>query len=477
MGSTGATGATGSDGDKGQKGDLGATGATGATGSTGANGSDGDKGQKGDLGVTGSTGATGATGSTGSNGSDGDKGQKGELGSTGATGSNGSNGSDGSDGDKGQKGELGSTGATGSTGSNGSDGDKGQKGELGVTGSNGSDGSDGDKGQKGELGVTGATGSNGSDGDKGQKGDLGATGTTGATGDKGEQGDITEPVTLTSSELEFQDGSSNTLITIADNGNRGSLEINHFSDLSNGLRFYRDTDGDGNIKITESGQNLFIRTATSGKYMKFLDTGELTVNSSTATVDATTYDMVVIDDFYATTVTATSVSSFTGMHKCIIEKSYLEVNASTGYIMLVDGMLLSLTGQVVKESVVQVIPYVRGACIENLKTIYGALYQGKLVEYDADNYLVYAIGLGEGQMWVTNMNGNVNLGDMIISSQIMGYGRRQDMDNDPYSTEPVVDSTVAKCIETVNWQDITDTITYGGRTYKKVLISVTFHCS
>jgi len=79
------------------------------------------------------------------------------------------------------------------------------------------------------------------------------------------------------------------------------------------------------------------------------------------------------------------------------------------------------------------------------------------------------MSIGEGVIWVTNSNGEIENGDYIESSVIQGYGRKQ--------TDDIMRSkTVAKCTEDINWSSVTDTIDYEGVTYKKCLVSCTFHC-
>ena len=67
---------------------------------------------------------------------------------------------------------------------------------------------------------------------------------------------------------------------------------------------------------------------------------------------------------------------------------------------------------------------------------------------------------GEGQVWVTNYNGEVSNGDYITSSAIAGYGMRQDDD--------ILHSyTVAKCVEEIDWGSIDITVSHDGTEYKK----------
>lgn len=77
--------------------------------------------------------------------------------------------------------------------------------------------------------------------------------------------------------------------------------------------------------------------------------------------------------------------------------------------------------------------------------------------------------LGDGLVLVTDANGPIENGDYITTSQIPGYGQKQDDD--------ILHSyTLGKAIQSVDWDNITDTIEFNGKRYKKCLIAVTYHC-
>ena len=77
--------------------------------------------------------------------------------------------------------------------------------------------------------------------------------------------------------------------------------------------------------------------------------------------------------------------------------------------------------------------------------------------------------IGEGLLWVTNRSGSIENGDYIVSSVITGYGQKQ-------SDDILRSCTVAKCTENIDWDNVTDTITYSGSQYKKYLTTCTYHC-
>jgi len=94
---------------------------------------------------------------------------------------------------------------------------------------------------------------------------------------------------------------------------------------------------------------------------------------------------------------------------------------------------------------------------------------GKNAPTGSTNRQLSTMSLGEGLMWLTNHNGNIENGDYIESSVIKGHGRKQDDDI-------LRSKTVAKCTETINWSEVTSSIQYSGSAYKKYLAAVTFHC-
>jgi hypothetical protein len=194
---------------------------------------------------------------------------------------------------------------------------------------------------------------------------------------------------------------------------------------------------------------------------------------------------------------STVVTSFTAGHDtaCLDEDE------------LMPGLIIESTGEVwfkPSASFETALPFTRLSNSNGSKTVFGVV-DGVPLKYDAtgsitnvrpeeerfikDGYLMtpaftgYAkhaptgsanrhlgtMSIGEGVMWVTNHNGNIENGDYIESSVIKGYGRKQDDDI-------LRSKTVAKCTETINWSEVTSSIQYSGSTYKKYLTAVTFHC-
>ena len=84
-------------------------------------------------------------------------------------------------------------------------------------------------------------------------------------------------------------------------------------------------------------------------------------------------------------------------------------------------------------------------------------------------------GVGDGALWVTNINGNITSGDYICASVVPGNGRKQD-DNCMYNY------TVAKAtmscdfdLNTSNYR--CEQIDFNGSSFLRAYIGVTYHCS
>jgi hypothetical protein len=75
--------------------------------------------------------------------------------------------------------------------------------------------------------------------------------------------------------------------------------------------------------------------------------------------------------------------------------------------------------------------------------------------------------LGEGRAWVSNINGDIEVGDYLTTSSIPGYGQRQDDDL-------LHSYTLGKVIEAVDWPSVTETVLIEGREIKVYLIAVTY---
>lgn len=75
--------------------------------------------------------------------------------------------------------------------------------------------------------------------------------------------------------------------------------------------------------------------------------------------------------------------------------------------------------------------------------------------------------LGEGRVWVTDQSGEIEAGDYITSSEIPGYGQRQ-------ADDLLHSYTLGKAIETIDWNQVTETVQHEGKTYRRYLLAVVY---
>lgn len=68
---------------------------------------------------------------------------------------------------------------------------------------------------------------------------------------------------------------------------------------------------------------------------------------------------------------------------------------------------------------------------------------------------------------MANINGEIQTGDYITTSNIPGYGQKQNDDL-------LHSYTLGKAIEDVDWDKVTETVEYNGEEYKIYLIAVIY---
>jgi hypothetical protein len=162
---------------------------------------------------------------------------------------------------------------------------------------------------------------------------------------------------------------------------------------------------------------------------------------------------------------------FTGGHEVILPGNF-PADAKPG-------MIVSVTGENRKRirenktSVHSNLPTVALAKRPNDKNVFGVfvreapLSQKHWYEKRDGERFATVNALGEGKVLVTNVNGNIECGDYITTSAIQGYGQKQDDDI-------LRNYTLGKAIETVDWDEVTETVEFEGRLYKVYLIGVVY---
>jgi hypothetical protein len=172
-----------------------------------------------------------------------------------------------------------------------------------------------------------------------------------------------------------------------------------------------------------------------------------------------------------TTYSAGGYDPFTGVHEVVLQDSQ----------ELKRGMIVSVTGKVkehVENNSVDIsttMPAVELSNKANDKKVLGVFNEYKELgkehwyyNYSSpDEEFGRVNALGEGRVLVTDINGEIRAGDYITTSDIPGYGQKQDDDL-------LHSYTLGKATENVEWEEIIDTVEYNGEEYKVYLIGVVY---
>jgi len=148
--------------------------------------------------------------------------------------------------------------------------------------------------------------------------------------------------------------------------------------------------------------------------------------------------------------------NFTGQHRCKVEDPIIDIELYEGlivcanknkYLKMSDGVNVGLKAITINES----LPLVSLSNKEKDKSCFGVISSEEDPEKREDKFgcfvsqhekekgdmRVYINSLGEGGIWVSNINGPLESGDYITTSKLPGYGQKQD-------SEFLANYTVAK---------------------------------
>lgn len=173
-------------------------------------------------------------------------------------------------------------------------------------------------------------------------------------------------------------------------------------------------------------------------------------------------------DFYAA---VGKYAPFTGSHEVKLSNDFPHA--------IKPGMIVSVTGDTKLRihngtvSLSSTLPTVRLSSTINDKAVFGAfdsefpLPERHWYNYSEGERFGIVNALGDGRVWVSNINGDIQVGDYITTSSIQGYGQRQDDDL-------LHSYTLGKSTENVDWSSVTETVESNGQKYKAYLIAVVY---
>ena len=144
--------------------------------------------------------------------------------------------------------------------------------------------------------------------------------------------------------------------------------------------------------------------------------------------------------------------------------------------------------KLISANINQALPTVRLSNKRNQKNVFGVVsgveeknnraystgrFVSSFVMPDGDER-VFVNSVGEGGVWVTNINGNLENGDYITTSDITGYGMRQDDDLLHNYTVAKITQPCKFALHSPHYE--CKTITHNGVEYRAAFVGCTYHC-
>ena len=304
------------------------------------------------------------------------------------------------------------------------------------------------------------------------------------------------------SNLTFN-GNTLAIPTIA--GSAPAINLGGYSKTGPGVDSGGSSNADANT-ILGIKQNVSTGTRTasaiaistnndSHAFFIFIDgSAELAIGSDHEPTGAGDNGITISSQYFGTNQDVRSDAvSFTGVHRNIPEDFSLQDYKSlhVGKIVVATGEYQNLEKDVSirKPLIGQALPKIRLASKRNEKSCFGVVsrieesntrkfgYGGMVASTmsvsDSDRRVVVN-SIGEGGIWVCNINGNLENGDYITTCEVPGLGMRQD-------TEMLCNYTVAKITQDCNFRinasnyDVEE-FEFEGKTYRKAFVGCTYHC-
>jgi hypothetical protein len=191
---------------------------------------------------------------------------------------------------------------------------------------------------------------------------------------------------------------------------------------------------------------------------------------------------------------------FTGQHVCkcldissavmdnVSYVGYLTSSADQGYLSMYGSNTKFIGSNAI--NITEALPIITFTAKDKDPAVFGVIANNQNTQYSSDGS--YALdsdplwgndlwnrvrvnSLGEGAMWVTNINGNISNGDYLCGSVIPGYARRQD---DTIMYNYTAAKATMSCDFTLgNSNYICEEFTWNQSTFLKAFIGCTYHCA
>lgn len=235
-------------------------------------------------------------------------------------------------------------------------------------------------------------------------------------------------------------------------------------------------------EYTNYGRNVY--TGYSGWLMESYDGASGTRQTGALIFRKRTNNSSWSTEAWLNNTVSTTALNFTGQHRNCFKQNATEYNNSAGLIVVSCGEFANFDGKQIQIN--QALPVVKLSDRAKQETVFGVISSienpgdrqfefGPFVTVlDKKDERLIINSIGEGSIWVTNINGNLENGDFITTCEIPGYGMKQDIDI-------LMNYTVAKitcdCDFSFDSEEyICEEFEYNGAMYRKAFVGCTYHC-
>jgi hypothetical protein len=311
-----------------------------------------------------------------------------------------------------------------------------------------------------------------------------------------------------SAKLNIAGGDRGTSIRVESSTNAGVALYN--STTNKEYQLYSSSDSSFTIldntvvatrfKIGSLGFTASTKTASDADSKTFMNSVNETCGLIPVPAGTTLY-LYSRDSSTNYRVLLTSSTYFTGQHgnkpinldlKTNIQNYIGMIVSSNGTYHSVNPITQEATTGKDAIQISEALPEIKLTDVDQDKAVWGVVTNTKNDNYNTDGTIetdnntewgdrlgsdvIRVNGLGEGAIWITNINGNIENGDYICSSVIPGYGRKQ---NDDLLHNYTVAKSTMNCNFDLNNDGlyVCEEFQYDGTIYKKAFIGCTYHCS
>jgi hypothetical protein len=231
---------------------------------------------------------------------------------------------------------------------------------------------------------------------------------------------------------------------------------------------FTSTSGSGMAKVGWGDSGIQAEGSSEGAYFQETDTN---ANAFIASNNTGVKASGGLYDFYADG-SGVNYGPFTGGHEVRISEK-VETRFEPGMIVTVTGRAETRIQDDGRVNLSSTLPTVALASRPNDPRVFGVvvaeqpLHEGHWYPATAGERFATVNALGEGRVWVTDVNGPVRAGDLITTSRVPGYGQRQH--DDLFHSY-----TLGKVIEDVDWSDAATIVGPDGKLVRAALVAVVY---